>query len=421
MYSTVDYDDELWKLIEKEGVRQEEHIELIASENYISIQAMKAQGSVLTNKYAEGYPNNRYYGGCKYVDMIEQLAIDRAKKLFSAKYANVQPHSGSQANFAVFNALLEPGDTILGMHLNHGGHLTHGSSVNFSGKLYRTIFYGIDHCGAIDYEQILYLSKKFKPKMIIGGFSSYSGIVDWCKMRQIADSINAYLLIDMAHIAGLVAAGIYPNPVPYAHVVTATTHKTLAGPRGGLILSNGDNGDDDAINFYKKLDAAVFPGSQGGPLMHVIAAKAIAFREAMSLEFKKYQNQVIYNARVMAQEFLKRNFKIVSGNIDNHLFVLDLTHYNITGKSASEILECVNIIVNKNCIPNDCNSPFITSGIRIGTSAITRRNFKENDIKNLVSWICNALSNFRNNVIMVDIKNKVLNICYKYPVYKNEM
>lgn len=416
MHDTINNDVELWTIIEKEILRQEQHIELIASENYISVQAMRAQGSQLTNKYAEGYPGNRYYGGCKYIDMIEQLAIDRAKKLFSAEYANVQPHSGSQANFSVYNALLKPGDTIIGMHLSHGGHLTHGSPANFSGKLYKTIFYGIDDDYNINYEELLNLSHKFKPKMIIGGYSAYSDIVDWSKMRQIADSVNAFLLIDMAHIAGLVAAGIYPNPVPYAHVVTATTHKTLGGPRGGLILSNGF----EDKNFYKKLDASVFPGSQGGPLIHVIAAKAIAFQEAMSLDFKKYQNQVVKNARIMAKEFLKRGFSIVSGNINNHLFVLDLTKNNITGKDASVVLENANIIVNKNCIPNDCHNPHVTSGIRIGTPAITKRKFQENDVQELAGWICNILSDPKNYETSIIVKNKVLNICSQYPVYKNK-
>lgn len=409
----MNYDVELWTIIKKEMLRQEEHIELIASENYISVQSMKAQGSQLTNKYAEGYPGNRYYGGCKYVDMIEELAVSRAKKLFSASYANVQPHSGSQANFAVYNALLKPGDTILGMDLSHGGHLTHGSQVNFSGKLYKTVFYGIDDDGQINYDQLLELSMSYKPKMIIGGFSSYSGIVNWSRMRQIADTVHAYLLVDMAHIAGLVAVGAYPSPVPYAHVVTSTTHKTLAGPRGGLILSNGNEG----IEFCKKLDASVFPGTQGGPLMHVIAAKAVAFKEAMSLDFKKYQYQVLKNTKIMAQEFVKHGFCISSGKVDNHLFVLDLTNYGINGKDASLILERINIVVNKNCIPNDNRSPFTPSGIRIGTAAITRRNFKENDVQKVANWICDVLSNFKNKEILISIKQEVLNMCYKYPIY----
>lgn len=414
MFCATNYDSELWTIIKKENLRQEESIELIASENYISEQAMKAQGSALTNKYAEGYPGNRYYEGCQYVDMIEQLAINRAKKLFLAEYANVQPHSGSQANFAVYHALLKPGDTIMGMYLDHGGHLTHGSKVNFSGKLYKTVSYGIDDKGKINYEQLLDLSKKFQPKMIIGGFSAYSGIIDWFRMRKIADSVNAYLLADIAHIAGLIAAGIYPNPVPYAHVVTSTTHKTLAGPRGGLILANGGEKD-----FYKKLDSSVFPGSQGGPLMHVIAAKAAVFKEAMSSDFKKYQHQIIINARIMAEEFLKHGFQIVSGEIHNHLFVLDLTNYNITGKDASSILEKANIVVNKNCIPNDSRTPFITSGIRIGTAAITRRKIMTHDARKIACWICDILSNFKNNDVISSIKKEVLKMCHKYPVYKH--
>lgn len=409
-------DIELWDIIKQEVMRQENHIELIASENYISLQGMRAQGSQLTNKYAEGYPGNRYYGGCKYVDMIEQLAINRAKKLFSAEYANVQPHSGSQANFAVYNALLKPGDTIIGMDLSHGGHLTHGSKVNFSGKLYNSMFYGVDKFGNIDYEQLSYLSKLYKPKMIIGGFSSYSGVVNWLEMRKIADSVQAYLLVDMAHVAGLVAAGVYSNPLPYAHVVTATTHKTLAGPRGGLILSSYNDGD---IDFYKKLDVAVFPGSQGGPLVHVIAAKAIAFQEAMHPNFKKYQQQVVNNAQVMVQEFLKNGFEVVSGATSNHLFVLDLTQHKVTGKDASLILECANIIVNKNCIPNDLLSPLITSGIRIGTAALTRRNFNKHDIIELTNWICYILSNVNNKGIVTSIKNQVLEMCKKYPIYQS--
>lgn len=418
MYNVMNDDVELWSIMKKEVLRQERNIELIASENYVNEQVMRAQGSQLTNKYAEGYPGNRYYGGCKYVDMIEQLAIDRAKKLFSAKYANVQPHSGSQANFAVYNALLNPGDTIVGMDLSHGGHLTHGSKANFSGKLYKTVFYGIKTDGNIDYDRLLELSKIYKPKMIIGGFSAYSGPVNWMKMRQIADSVNAYLLVDMAHVAGLVAAGIYSNPIPYAHVVTATTHKTLAGPRGGLILANGHNNNNKNEDFYKKLDASVFPGSQGGPLMHVIAGKAIAFLEAMNPSFQKYQIQVIKNVRIMAKEFLKHGFKIVSGGIHNHLFVLDLTDLNITGKNASEVLERANIIVNKNCIPNDPRSPFLTSGIRIGTAAVTRRKLKESEVQKLANWICDILFDIENHELIRSIKSKVLDMCDKFPVYK---
>ncbi|MDY4178599.1 MAG: serine hydroxymethyltransferase, partial [Escherichia coli] len=368
----ADYDAELWQAMEQEKVRQEEHIELIASENYTSPRVMQAQGSQLTNKYAEGYPGKRYYGGCEYVDIVEQLAIDRAKELFGADYANVQPHSGSQANFAVYTALLEPGDTVLGMNLAHGGHLTHGSPVNFSGKLYNIVPYGIDATGHIDYADLEKQAKEHKPKMIIGGFSAYSGVVDWAKMREIADSIGAYLFVDMAHVAGLVAAGVYPNPVPHAHVVTTTTHKTLAGPRGGLILAKGGSEE-----LYKKLNSAVFPGGQGGPLMHVIAGKAVALKEAMEPEFKTYQQQVAKNAKAMVEVFLERGYKVVSGGTDNHLFLVDLVDKNLTGKEADAALGRANITVNKNSVPNDPKSPFVTSGIRVGTPAITRRGFKE--------------------------------------------
>ena len=360
----ADYDAELWQAMEQEKVRQEEHIELIASENYTSPRVMQAQGSQLTNKYAEGYPGKRYYGGCEYVDIVEQLAIDRAKELFGADYANVQPHSGSQANFAVYTALLEPGDTVLGMNLAHGGHLTHGSPVNFSGKLYNIVPYGIDATGHIDYADLEKQAKEHKPKMIIGGFSAYSGVVDWAKMREIADSIGAYLFVDMAHVAGLVAAGVYPNPVPHAHVVTTTTHKTLAGPRGGLILAKGGSEE-----LYKKLNSAVFPGGQGGPLMHVIAGKAVALKEAMEPEFKTYQQQVAKNAKAMVEVFLERGYKVVSGGTDNHLFLVDLVDKNLTGKEADAALGRANITVNKNSVPNDPKSPFVTSGIRVGTPA----------------------------------------------------
>lgn len=407
-----DYDIELWNMIQSERRRQEEHIELIASENYVSLRVMQAQGSQLTNKYAEGYPNKRYYRGCQYVDMIEQLCIDRAKTLFSADYANVQPHSGSQANFAVYNALLCPGDVILGMHLNHGGHLTHGSEVNFSGRLYKFIFYGVDIYGHLDYEEMLRLAKLYHPKMIVGGFSAYSGIMNWKKMREIADLVQAYLFVDMAHIAGLVAAGVYPSPLPYAHVVTATTHKTLSGPRGGLILVKG--GD---MTLYKKLDAAVFPGTQGGPLVHIIAAKAIAFKEAMEPIFKVYQETVVKNAKIMVREFLLRDFRIVSGTTENHLFLLDLTNRGITGKEASVALEHANIIVNKNTIPYDRTSPLITSGIRIGTPAVTRRKFDVDNISKLTHWICDVLDNINNIEVIMSIKCKVLKICAQYPVY----
>ncbi|EHY1452172.1 serine hydroxymethyltransferase [Escherichia coli] len=408
----ADYDAELWQAMEQEKVRQEEHIELIASENYTSPRVMQAQGSQLTNKYAEGYPGKRYYGGCEYVDIVEQLAIDRAKELFGADYANVQPHSGSQANFAVYTALLEPGYTVLGMNLAHGGHLTHGSPVNFSGKLYNIVPYGIDATGHIDYADLEKQAKEHKPKMIIGGFSAYSGVVDWAKMREIADSIGAYLFVDMAHVAGLVAAGVYPNPVPHAHVVTTTTHKTLAGPRGGLILAKGGSEE-----LYKKLNSAVFPGGQGGPLMHVIAGKAVALKEAMEPEFKTYQQQVAKNAKAMVEVFLERGYKVVSGGTDNHLFLVDLVDKNLTGKEADAALGRANITVNKNSVPNDPKSPFVTSGIRVGTPAITRRGFKEAEAKELAGWMCDVLDSINDEAVIERIKGKVLDICARYPVY----
>ncbi|HAW6013841.1 TPA: serine hydroxymethyltransferase [Escherichia coli] len=408
----ADYDAELWQAMEQEKVRQEEHIELIASENYTSPRVMQAQGSQLTNKYAEGYPGKRYYGGCEYVDIVEQLAIDRTKELFGADYANVQPHSGSQANFAVYTALLEPGDTVLGMNLAHGGHLTHGSPVNFSGKLYNIVPYGIDATGHIDYADLEKQAKEHKPKMIIGGFSAYSGVVDWAKMREIADSIGAYLFVDMAHVAGLVAAGVYPNPVPHAHVVTTTTHKTLAGPRGGLILAKGGSEE-----LYKKLNSAVFPGGQGGPLMHVIAGKAVALKEAMEPEFKTYQQQVAKNAKAMVEVFLERGYKVVSGGTDNHLFLVDLVDKNLTGKEADAALGRANITVNKNSVPNDPKSPFVTSGIRVGTPAITRRGFKEAEAKELAGWMCDVLDSINDEAVIERIKGKVLDICARYPVY----
>lgn len=408
----ADYDAELWQAMEQEKVRQEEHIELIASENYTSPRVMQAQGSQLTNKYAEGYPGKRYYGGCEYVDIVEQLAIDRAKELFGADYANVQPHSGSQANFAVYTALLEPGDTVLGMNLAHGGHLTHGSPVNFSGKLYNIVPYGIDATGHIDYADLEKQAKEHKPKMIIGGFSAYSGVVDWAKMREIADSIGAYLFVDMAHVAGLVAAGVYPNPVPHAHVVTTTTHKTLAGPRGGLILAKGGSEE-----LYKKLNSAVFPGGQGGPLMHVIAGKAVALKEAMEPEFKTYQQQVAKNAKAMVEVFLERGYKVVSGGTDNHLFLVDLVDKNLTGKEADAALGRANITVNKNSVPNDPKSPFVTSGIRIGSPAVTRRGFKEAEVKELAGWMCDVLDNINDEAVIERVKGKVLEICARFPVY----
>jgi len=408
----ADYDAELWQAMQQEVVRQEEHIELIASENYTSPRVMEAQGSQLTNKYAEGYPGKRYYGGCEFVDVVEQLAIDRAKALFGADYANVQPHSGSQANFAVYTALLQPGDTVLGMNLAHGGHLTHGSPVNFSGKLYKIIPYGIDETGHIDYEQLAELAQTHKPKMIIGGFSAYSGVVDWARMREIADSIGAYLFVDMAHVAGLVAAGVYPSPVPHAHVVTTTTHKTLAGPRGGLILAAGGSEE-----LYKKLNSAVFPGGQGGPLMHVIAGKAVALKEAMEPSFKIYQQQVAKNAKAMVSVFLQRGYNIVSGGTENHLFLVNLVDKNITGKEADAALGRANITVNKNSVPNDPKSPFVTSGVRIGTPAVTRRGFDEKDVRELAGWICDVLDNIHDEGVIERTKQKVLAICTRYPVY----
>jgi glycine hydroxymethyltransferase len=408
-----DFDPELYDAMANEKQRQEEHIELIASENYCSPRVLEAQGSQLTNKYAEGYPFKRYYGGCEHVDIVEQLAIDRANELFGTEYANVQPHAGSQANAAVFQALLQPGDTVLGMSLAHGGHLTHGSHVNFSGKTYNAIQYGLDEqTGEIDYAQAEALALEHKPKMIIGGFSAYSGIVDWAKFREIADKVGAYLLVDMAHVAGLVAAGVYPSPVPYAHVMTTTTHKTLAGPRGGLIISNC--GDED---IYKKLNSAVFPGGQGGPLCHVIAAKAVAFKEALQPEFKDYQVQVVKNAQAMVEVFLARGYDVVSGKTDNHLFLLDLISKDITGKDADAALGNAFITVNKNSVPNDPRSPFVTSGLRIGSPAITRRGFNESDAQELTGWICDVLDNIEDIKVQEQVREKVKAICAKHPVY----
>ncbi|ACQ66933.1 serine hydroxymethyltransferase [Candidatus Williamhamiltonella defendens] len=408
----AEYDADLWRAMKQEIIRQEEHIELIASENYTSHLVMEAQGSQLTNKYAEGYPRKRYYGGCENVDIVEELAIERAKKLFDADYANVQPHSGSQANTAVYMALLNPGDTVLGMDLNHGGHLTHGSAANFSGKLYNIIPYGVDQKGKIDYSTLEKLATHHKPKMIIGGFSAYSGIVDWRKMRTIADSVGAYLLVDMAHVAGLVATGVYPTPLPHAHVVTTTTHKTLAGPRGGLILAKGGN-----ESLYKKLNSAIFPGIQGGPLMHVIAAKAVAFKEALEPQFKIYQQQVVKNAKAMVDIFLKRGYEIVSGGTENHLFLLNLVDKGLTGKEVDELLGRANITVNKNTVPNDPKSPFITSGIRIGTPAITKRGFKEEEAREVSAWICDLLDHTQDEKLIHNVKEKVLSICARFPVY----
>ena len=410
----ADYDQELWDAIKGEEQRQEDHLELIASENYTSPRVMQAQGTQLTNKYAEGYPGRRYYGGCEYVDIVEQLAIDRAKELFCADYANVQPHSGSQANFAVYMALLKPGDTVLGMNLSQGGHLTHGSPVSFSGKLYNVVAYGVDETGHIDYEQLAKIALESKPKMIIGGFSAYSGVVDWQRMREIADSVGAFLFVDMAHVAGLVAAGVYPNPVPFAHVVTTTTHKTLGGPRGGLILAKGGSEE-----LYKKLNSAVFPGAQGGPLMHVIAAKAVALKEAMEPAYKEYQQQVVKNAQAMVDVIIKRGYKVVSGETKNHLFLIDLVDKNITGKEADAALGSANITVNKNSVPNDPQSPFVTSGVRIGTPAVTRRGFKEEESRELANWICDVLDNIDDEQAIQAVKQKVLAVCRRLPVYQH--
>ncbi|HHI92232.1 MAG TPA: serine hydroxymethyltransferase [Gammaproteobacteria bacterium] len=406
------FDDELWAAMQAEEVRQEEHIELIASENYTSPRVMQAQGSVLTNKYAEGYPAKRYYGGCEHVDVAEQLAVDRAKELFGADYANVQPHSGSQANAAVYLALLQPGDTILGMSLAHGGHLTHGSKVSSSGKLYNAIQYGLDEAtGEIDYAQVEALAKEHQPKMIVAGFSAYSRVVDWQRFRDIADSIGALFFVDMAHVAGLIAAGEYPSPVAIADVTTTTTHKTLRGPRGGLILAKANP------DIEKKFNSAVFPGIQGGPLMHVIAGKAVAFKEALEPEFKTYQAQVIKNARAMASTLQSRGYNIVSGGTDNHLFLVDLIDKGITGKEADAALGAANITVNKNSVPNDPQSPFVTSGIRIGTPALTTRGFMEGDAAELAGWICDVLDDVNSTATIERVKQQVLAICKRLPVY----
>jgi len=410
------YDSELASAMDAETQRQEDHIELIASENYASPRVMEAQGSVLTNKYAEGYPGKRYYGGCEFVDVAEQLAIDRAKELFGADFANVQPHSGSSANLAVYMALLEPGDTVLGMSLAHGGHLTHGSHVNFSGKIYNAVQYGIDEQGIIDYDQVASLAREHKPKMVIAGFSAYSQVIDWQRFRDIADEVGAYLFVDMAHVAGLVAAGVYPSPVQIADVVTSTTHKTLRGPRGGIILAKSNP------DIEKKLNSLVFPGTQGGPLMHAIAAKAVAFKEALEPEFKTYQAQVVKNAQAMANTFMERNFNIVSGGTENHLFLLDLIDKGLTGKVADAALGNAHITVNKNSVPNDPQSPFVTSGLRIGAPAITTRGFNEEDSSQLAHWICDVLESIakdENDVSVInEVKGKVTEICKRLPVYK---
>lgn len=409
----ADYDADLWQAMQNEIQRQEEHIELIASENYTSPRVLEAQGSQLTNKYAEGYPHKRYYGGCEYVDVVEDLAIERAKQLFGAKYANVQPHAGSQANSAVFLALLEAGDTVLGMSLAHGGHLTHGSGVNFSGKLYKAVQYGLDEStGEIDYAEVRKLALEHKPKLIVAGFSAYSGVVDWQRFRDIADEVGAYFLVDMAHVAGLVAAGLYPNPVPIADVVTTTTHKTLAGPRSGLILSGKD---DEAL--HKKLNSGVFPGSQGGPLCHVIAAKAVAFKEAMEPAFKAYQQQVLDNANAMVRVMQERGYKIVSGGTQNHLFLVDLIDKDITGKDADAALGNAYITVNKNSVPNDPRSPFVTSGLRLGTPAITRRGFKVAEAEQVANWICDVLDDIGNDAVIERVRGEVKALCKRFPVY----
>ncbi len=406
------FDDELWNAMQAEEKRQEAHIELIASENYTSPRVMEAQGSVLTNKYAEGYPGKRYYGGCEFVDIAEDLAIARAKELFGAAYANVQPHSGSQANSAVFMALLKPGDTVLGMSLAHGGHLTHGASVNFSGKIYSAVQYGLNpETGLIDYDEVEALAVEHKPKMIIAGFSAYSQELDFARFRAIADKVGAYLFVDMAHVAGLVAAGVYPDPVPHAHVVATTTHKTLRGPRGGLILACDDE------DLQKKLNSAVFPGGQGGPLMHVIAAKALCFKEAMSDEFKAYQQQVVKNAAAMAEVFIERGFDVVSGGTKNHLFLVSLIKQDITGKDADAALGKAHITVNKNAVPNDPRSPFVTSGLRIGTPAVTTRGFKEAECRDLAGWMCDILDNLEDEAVNTRVRKQVEAVCARFPVY----
>ncbi len=408
----ADFDADLHKVINEEITRQEQHIELIASENYTSPRVMAAQGSALTNKYAEGYPGKRYYGGCEYVDIVENLAIERVKELFNADYANVQPHSGSQANAAVYLALLQPGETVLGMSLAHGGHLTHGSPVNFSGRTYHIVDYGLDENGFIDYDEVEAKAVEHKPKVIIAGFSAYSQVLDFKRFREIADKVGAYLFVDMAHVAGLIAAGLYPNPVPFADVVTSTTHKTLRGPRGGIILARAN------AEIEKKLNSAVFPGTQGGPLMHVIAAKAVAFQEALGSDFKDYQKQVLANAKVMAETFIERGVNIVSGGTENHLMLVDLIEKGVTGKAVDAALGQAYITVNKNSVPNDPQSPFVTSGIRVGTPAITTRGFKEAETRELTGWICDIIDDIHNDDLIAEIREKVIALCAQYPVYQ---
>lgn len=411
--SVQDYDPDLWKAVQSEVKRQEDHIELIASENYTSPRVMQMQGSVLTNKYAEGYPAKRYYGGCEYVDVAEDLAIERVKQLFGAHYANVQPHSGSQANAAAYLAMIQPGDTILAMDLSNGGHLTHGAKVNFSGKIYNAVHYGLNlETGEIDYDQVEVLAKEHQPKLIVAGFSAYSRVADWQRFRDIADSIGAKLLVDMAHVAGLVAAGLYPSPVNIADVTTTTTHKTLRGPRGGIILAK-ENPD-----LEKKLNSAIFPGSQGGPLMHVIAAKAVAFKEALDPAFKTYQQQVIDNARAMAAVMVERGYKIVSGGTDNHMFLVDLIDKDITGKDAEAALGKANITVNKNTVPGEPRSPFVTSGLRLGTPAVTTRGFGVEAVSQLAHWICDVLDDLNNEAVIAEVKTKAKALCDRFPVYE---
>lgn len=402
----------VWNAIAAETERQEQHIELIASENYASPAVLQAQGCVMTNKYAEGYPGRRYYGGCNHVDTVESLAMERAKQLFGADFANVQPHSGSQANAAAYMALLQPGDVVLGMGLSDGGHLTHGSPVNFSGKLYKAVQYGVDpDTGRLDFDAIHQLAEQHRPKLVVAGFSAYSRKIDWSKFRDIADSVGAYLLVDMAHVAGLVAANLYPNPVAIADVTTSTTHKTLAGPRGGLILARSNP------DVEKKLNSSLFPGSQGGPLMHVIAAKAVCFLEALSSDFVEYQKKVLSNARTMANSFQERGYKVVSGGTDNHLFLVDLIAKELTGKAADAALDRANITVNKNTVPNDPRSPFVTSGLRIGTPAVTRRGFGEEECRNLAGWMCDILDDIENDNMVASVRLKVLELCKRFPVY----
>ena len=416
------FDDELAQAIAAEARRQEDHVELIASENYASPRVLEAQGSVLTNKYAEGYPGKRYYGGCEYVDIAEQLAIDRVKQLFGAgstegMYANVQPHSGSQANQAVYFALLNPGDRILGMSLAHGGHLTHGAKVNASGKLFDAAQYGVNDEGLIDYDEVERLALEHKPKMVVAGFSAYSQVVDWARFRAIADKVGAYLFVDMAHVAGLIAAGVYPSPLPHAHVVTSTTHKTLRGPRGGIIVANRSAMGEGAEEIEKKLQSIVFPGIQGGPLMHVIAAKAVAFKEALEPEFKTYQQQVVKNAQAMAETIIKRGYKIVSGGTQNHLMLVDMIGKGITGKDAEAALGKAHITVNKNAVPNDPQKPFVTSGLRIGTPAVTTRGYKEPDCVALANWLCDVLDAPKDENVIAGVRGNVTLQCRQYPVY----